>query len=76
MEDAFLSYAKALSVPFFPHGNEMPKELVNSYAKALLISKILQIKNCLATIDSSSVPDKRTAISLPHLMHFTHQQTL
>ena len=75
-EEAYLSFTKALSVPYLSQSNEILRELAQSYGKTILLSKLLQIQNCCATIDSTSIPDKRTAISLPHLLHFTNQTTL
>ena len=77
-EQAYLSFTKALSIPHVGQGpnNELLNELSLSYGKALLLNKLIQIHNCCGTIDSTSVPDKRTALSLPHLIHFTQQNSM
>ena len=68
-EDAYLSYAKALSLPFYSEAMGEPLfAQLQSYQKMLLVSQLITQK--YGKMDTPSY------LQLQYLLHFTNQQTL
>ena len=80
-EKAYLSYTKALSVPYNAatmgegESGRTDMALRDSFSKSIILNKVMQMRNGASILDGSSC-GQRSVLNLSHLLHFTNKLTL
>lgn len=64
-EEAYLSFAKALSMPYYSQDSDPLFALTDSYCKMLLIQKLVSLHHGKSF-------ENRSALQMPYLLHFTN----